>query len=118
MPLIPSCQQAGAEQSQYCIAEVTRAGKRHPPRAQPCESDKAVADKVASFADVVVDDIPARTADGPEDPLIEVPQRPRSVIGAEICCRFDRDNADADGDWEPRADPEAGVFAAEPRILA
>ena len=85
MPLIPAGHQRGAGKRQLGVEEKPKARQSHPPRAQPGQSQRAIAEKVAGFANGVVNGIPVRVADWSEERLQTDTRSGCEVsVGAEV----------------------------------
>ena len=59
--------ESGSKQRERSVLEEAQTGKAHPESAQPCQGDQAVSREVASLTNIVVNQLPARAADGAED---------------------------------------------------
>ena len=92
--------------------EEPRAGQRHPPGAQPDHADKPVAEKMPALADQVMNPLPVNVADGAEEVLPEPAQRVAGVVGAKHFRGFHYDDGDAQGNREPRVQPESEAMMA------
>lgn len=86
-------------------------GQSHPPGAQPHHPERPVAEKVSALADQVMNHLPAGTGDRAEEGFPEPAQGMAGVVGAKQLRRFQHDDADADDDREPGAQPELEALA-------
>jgi len=82
MVLIEAGDQRCSQQRQEGVFGKVRVGQRHPPGAQPGQSDKAVSEEVAALADRAMNQIPLRIRDRPKER-----KRPKFPSGLSVAGR-------------------------------
>jgi len=81
--LVGACDHRRTQQGQRGIQQEPGPGKAHPQSAQPQQTHRSVANKMAGFANVVMQDCPAVVGDLTEDVLPNPAQRTAGLIGPE-----------------------------------
>lgn len=98
--------ECSAGEGQQRILAKAGVRQRHPPGAQPRQANESVTDKMAHFADVVMNALPAGVAHVPEDRFEDRAERAGRVVRPEKFSGFGNDNANSNCYRQPRANPE------------
>jgi len=112
MKLIQARHQRGTEQREKGVHIKVGPAQRHPQGAQPEQPDNSIAEKVPAFPGQMMNLVPAGVADVTEDGLKKPAQRATRMIGAHKLRRLQQDDANAQGDRQPSAQPEPDAVTA------
>ena len=112
MPFVPACDKEGTKNREGRTADKGRARQNPAPGTQPSQSNQTVAYEVATFADVVVDDIPPTLGHVTKERFIDLADGACGVVGSHHVRRFAADHGNGQRNRPPCGDPKGGLRLA------
>lgn len=109
MELIAGGNDHSAQDCERGPGEELGAWKHQTPRAQPGQSDQAVSDEVAGFANGKYKPVPLNVANRSESSIPDREQQCAGAISAKMRVRHKGDSGSAQQDRPPGFNPKAGV---------